>query len=504
MTEPSQINTGANTGAQSARVADATRTARAAVDQARESTRVALGSRVEVQVKAVQRSGEMEVRLRTQGEGGQWSQNMRVGVTDSLRPALLDALRSLAASQGRGATLNAEVTSLTPRIMLRLLLPSADGAPGTKAWFNAQLRNHLPGAQRLATTFADWSRGLREAGSERPAQVQSAQNQALNQSVKQLLDRLASPRELTDPARLAESLRNSGVWLEATLARAGAAPASHQALDADLKAQLLRLAEQVRAQQAANPKPGQPKSAQQAETKAGQPSAGSPAQTKAGQAAAGSLAQTKAGQSATASLAQTKAGQLDTATLAQSRAGQPSNPTLAQSKADPQAPQQRAADMQMAGADRLAQLSTGLSREVDGVLKQLVTLQLQNAENGPDQQRWALELPFRTGAGLLTLDADIQREADQDRDQGENWSMQIRLDLPVLGPLLIRLSLRDSRLHGSLVAEQSASAELLRERLPELRAQLESRDLDIGSLHAREGNTQSKPPARAPLLREQA
>jgi hypothetical protein len=465
MTEPSQINIGANTGAQSARVADAARTARAAVDQARESTRVALGSRVEVQVKAVQRSGEMEVRLRTQGEGGQWSQNMRVGVTDSLRPALLDALRSLAANQGRGATLNAEVTSLTPRIMLRLLLPSAEGAPGTKAWFNAQLRNHLPGAQRLATTFADWSRGLREAGSERPAQVQSAQNLALSQSVKQLLNRLASPRELTDPARLAESLRNSGVWLEATLARAGAAPPSHQALNADLKAQLLRLAEQVRAQHAANSKPGQTKSAQQPGT---------------------------------------KAGQLDTATLAQSRAGQPGSPTLAQSKADLQAPQQRAPDMQMAGADRLAQLSTGLSREVDGVLKQLVTLQLQNAENGPDQQRWALELPFRTSAGLLTLDADIQREADQDPDQGEQWSMQIRLDLPVLGPLLIRLSLRGSRLHASLVAEQSASAELLRERLPELRAQLESRDLDIGSLHAREGNTESKPPAREPLLREQA
>jgi len=414
VTEPPQINTRVNTGAQPPRPADtasAARTARAAADRALENTRVTLGSRVEVQVKSVQRSGDLEVRLRTLGQGGQWSQNMRVGVTDSLRPALMDALRSLAAGQGRGATLNAEVTSVTPRVMLRLLPSEGEGAPGTKAWFNAQLRNHMPGAQRLATTFADWSRGLRDAGLERPGQTQVPQHRELNQSVRQVLERLASPRELTDPARLADSLRNSGVWLEATLARAGAST-PQQPLDADLKAQLLRLAGKLRAQRGAEP--------------------------------------------------------------------------------------------QMTGADRLAQLPSGLSREVDGVLKQLVTLQLQAAENGPEQQRWALELPFQTSAGLLTLDADIQREADRDQDDGEHWSMQIRLDLPVLGPLLIRLGLRDSRLHASLVAEQSASAELLRERLPELRAQLESRDLDIASLHAREGSTERKAPARAPLLREQA
>lgn len=410
MTEPSQINARVNTATQPARIADtagAARSARAAVDEARASTRVALGSRVEVQVKAVHRSGDLEVQLRAQGASGQWSQAMRVGVTDSLRPALLDALRSLAASQGRGALLNAEVTSLTPRVMLKLLPSQVEGAPGTRAWLNAQLRQHLPGAQRLATTFAEWSRGLRERGVDR-----AFPQQELSQSVKQVLDRLASPRELTDPTRLAESLRNSGVWLEALLARAGASPEQRVALDADLKGQLLRLAGKLRAQ--------------------------------------------------------------------------------------------RGADTQMTGTERLAQLSGGLSREVDGVLKQLVTLQLQNAENGPEQQRWTLELPFQTSAGLLTLDADIQREADQDQDDGEHWSMQIRLDLPVLGPLLIRLSLRDSRLHASLVAERGSSAELLREHLPELRAQLESRDLEIASLHAREGSTERKPPPRAPLLREQA
>ncbi|EIC22162.1 flagellar hook-length control protein FliK [Thiorhodovibrio frisius] len=417
MTDPSQVNARVNTGSLPARVPDtsgAAQTARAASEQARETTtRLTTGSRVDVQVKAVQQSGDLEVRLRTQGEGtqrGQWSQTMRVGVTDSLRPALLDALRTLAAGQGRGGMLSAEVVSLTPRVMLRLMHSDGEGAPGTKAWFNAQLRNHLPGARQLSTTFADWTRGLREAGVDRGAPSPLAHQRELTQLVKQVLERLASPRELTDPARLAESLRNSGIWLEALLARAGSQQGL--SLDADLKAQLLRLAGKVRLQQGP--------------------------------------------------------------------------------------------DLPAAGADRLAHLSASLSREVDGMLKQLVTLQLQNAENGPDQQRWTVELPFQTSAGLLTLDADIQREAEQEADQGEHWSMQIRLDLPVLGPLLIRLGLRDNRLHASLVAEQGASAALLRERLPELRAQLEGRDIEIASLHAREGRTERKPPARAPLLREQA
>lgn len=138
------------------------------------------------------------------------------------------------------------------------------------------------------------------------------------------------------------------------------------------------------------------------------------------------------------------------------------------------------------------------------MLKQLVSLQLQNVENGPDQQRWAIELPFQTSAGLLTLDADIEREAEQDGDQDERWHMEIRLDLPVLGPLLIRLGLRDNRLHASLVAERSNSAELLRQHLPELRAQLESRELEVESLHARTGPTEPKPRKREPLLQTRA
>ncbi|MBK1647457.1 flagellar hook-length control protein FliK [Rhabdochromatium marinum] len=445
--------------------------------QAQDSARLALGSRVEVQLKSVLRSGDLEVRLRALGQNaqnaqpaprGQWSQTMRVGITDALRPALLEALRTLSTDQSRqGSILKAEVVSLNPRIMLRLMHSDGAEAPGTKAWFVAQVRAHWPGAQRLTNTFANWARNLQEskaasplsgraeAGKQpsqtgqtqtttkvplppgqaeaskalaTPERAQSVQHSELNQAIKEILNRLASPRELTDPQRLPVTLKNSGIWLEALLARAAVTPNQRLSLEADLKGQLLRLAQQLRA----TPAPS-------------------------------------------------------------SNAGAKSGP-------------QRASDPPTGGgADRLLQQpATALSREVHGMLKQLVTLQLQSADHAPDPLRWAVELPFQSSAGLLALDADIQRESTQDEEDPERWSMQLRLDLPVLGPLLISLILHNDRLHASLVAEQSAGAAKLRERLPELRAQLEKREIEVASLHAREGSTERPPKPEPPLLNEQA
>jgi flagellar hook-length control protein FliK len=155
--------------------------------------------------------------------------------------------------------------------------------------------------------------------------------------------------------------------------------------------------------------------------------------------------------------------------------------------------------------ERLLQLASQISREVDGMLKQLVTLQLHNADNGPDQQqRWLLELPVQSSAGLLTLDTEIDHQQEPGDGEEDHWSMQLRLDLPKLGPLLIQLSLREGRLHANLIAEQSAGAQMLQSHLQELRTQLEHRDLNIASLHARSGPTGRPPKARAPLLNERA
>lgn len=413
--------------------------------------RLELGARVQVRVNAVLNSGDLEVRLRAaQAEQPRsWSQALRVGIADGLRPALLDALRALAAGQARpGAVLDAEVVSLTPRIMLRMIGAEQTEQPGSDAWFARQWRANLPGARELSTTLAGWSRGLAQAGSE-PTPASGVQQPELQRAVKQVLERLASPRELTDPARLAQTIRNSGIWLEALLARASLAPQQSVALESDLKAQLLRLAEQIRHHQQAGAKP---------------PAQSAPARVT------------------------------------------PAPGTAQQAPAAPR-PQSPAPDVPAHHARQLA-LGAGagtLAREVDGMLKQLVTLQLHNTEQAPEQLRWALELPFHSSAGLLTLDADIQREPSAHDEDEAHWSLHIALDLPVLGPLSIRLGLRGEHLHASLVAEQSAGAALLRERLSELRAQLEKRAISVGSLTAREGTLERRAPVpRGSLLSEQA
>ena len=83
--------------------------------------------------------------------------------------------------------------------------------------------------------------------------------------------------------------------------------------------------------------------------------------------------------------------------------------------------------------------------------------------------------------------------------------MRLRLDLPKLGPLNILLILRDERLNASLQAADPHGAEQIKQRLGELRARLEAREIEIASLHAgHRPFDRPAPPFEAPLVREQA
>ena len=139
------------------------------------------------------------------------------------------------------------------------------------------------------------------------------------------------------------------------------------------------------------------------------------------------------------------------------------------------------------------------------MIKQVVTQQLQTLEAGADPPRWVLELPFKTPAGLLTLEADIQRETRAGQAEEDGWSMRIRLNLPRLGPLSINLNLRADRLNAALQAENQTAVDILRQHLATLRQQLEDRQIEIASLHASQRPRTEPPPIRRPpLVSEQA
>ncbi|MFD2112968.1 flagellar hook-length control protein FliK [Thiorhodococcus fuscus] len=152
-------------------------------------------------------------------------------------------------------------------------------------------------------------------------------------------------------------------------------------------------------------------------------------------------------------------------------------------------------------------LSRSLARDVDGMIKQVVTQQLQSLDRDPQEPRWVLELPLRMEDRVMAIQADIRRKKGKSREQEPGWDMKLRLDLQKLGPLNIHLHLRGGRLNASLNSENRQGAEILQRHLEQLRTQLKERELDVGSLHASYRPEATTDPVRdsgSPLLDDHA
>jgi len=344
------------------------------------------------------------------------------------------------------------VVVTTPTLVLRPLQAaqpgappdSASGDPQTPGWLDTQLRQHLPRARPLASTLHGLAARLNaapagalqsgtpgagasaangsEAGTpEAGARASAAETVARHNSpgplarqLSALLAALPDTGALTSASRLAQSLQQSGLWLESLLAQGSRHPGRTLDLGQDLKAQLLRLSHEL-----------------------AQPGAATPSEAS------------------------------------------------------------------VSATDWMELSPKELAREVDAMLKQIVSLQLQSREAAQHEMRWLLELPFRNGAGVDSLHADIRRSASRPGEE-EVWTMQLHLNLPQLGPLRIRLSWRNQRLSASLVAERDEGAERLRSHLDELRARFAARDLDVAGVHAGQGSVGRRPQWHGPLLNEQA
>lgn len=266
----------------------------------------------------------------------------------------------------------------------------------------------------------------------------------IQRAVATLIDQLASAAELTDPERLSTAVSRSGLWMEALLAQAALDPARSGELKLDLKAQLLTLAQRLRFQgtgHTGRPSPDPPTAERRPES--------TPSQQR---------------------------------------------PTTAD---EPTEPAHR--------ATQDSQRAASLARDVEGMIKQVVTKQLQSLDRPVDQVQWVLELPFRAPSGLLALEADIRREQAREAKESDTWSLRLRLDLPKLGPLHILLTLRDERLNASLQAGDPEGAEQIKQHLGDLRTRLEAREIRIASLHAGHRPLERpSPPFDDPLVREQA
>jgi hypothetical protein len=135
-----------------------------------------------------------------------------------------------------------------------------------------------------------------------------------------------------------------------------------------------------------------------------------------------------------------------------------------------------------------------LRRELEAGVGRLTLQQLSStpAEGAQAGRSWQFELPQMLGSAyhtlILTIEAEPGEQAgDGDRDDGAQeqgdtrWHARLRMDLPALGELDLRLALSGTRVDVQLQAERESTRQALEAQLPLLERALASRGLELGA-----------------------
>jgi flagellar hook-length control protein FliK len=362
-----------------------------------------------------------------------------------------------------GQTLQVKVIATGAPPVLQIVTPETPQAPTTADTLSQSLRTALPRQAPLSPLLANlvWLAQTKNSSV-------SGLPPAVLETARQVFSTLSTPQDLSTGAGLSASLQRSGLFLEAHLSQADTT-----SLETDFKAGLLRLREVLLTTEATASTPGRP-----SQTNPASPSAPAlaqmPSQTgTAVEARAPAQAHTaQLSDSATSAPPPLRGGPLH----AQPVAG----PTLAEPglRAEP-------------AAELLNQVERGLARVQ---LSQLASL--PNSDSSPPA--WVLELPVRHAGESHVIQMRIEADAqsshpEQAGQERKDWSVTLALDLKGLGPLHIKVSLREEKVSASFWADQGETAELLTQHLDQLRNQMSKAGLDVASISCAAG---CRPPPR--------
>ena len=139
-------------------------------------------------------------------------------------------------------------------------------------------------------------------------------------------------------------------------------------------------------------------------------------------------------------------------------------------------------------------------------LHQLASLPQPGRDTGME---WLLDLPVRRGEETDVWSLGIRRDEDRGgreaERQGPLWTVQLAFDLPGLGPMQARVSLRGEQVSTWFWATREETLPLLRAHLQDLRRELETNGLRVAELHCLRGpmpgDTEAAA-ARPPILDE--
>ncbi len=122
---------------------------------------------------------------------------------------------------------------------------------------------------------------------------------------------------------------------------------------------------------------------------------------------------------------------------------------------------------------------------------------------------WLLDLPIRRGTETDLWSLQIRYGQDENtrnaREQTAGWTVYLAFDLPGLGPMQARVSLRGEEISTAFWATEAGTVPYLQEHLRELREHLEEAGLTVAELQCHRGSMPSFPTpsgSRASLLDE--
>ncbi|MEW6764622.1 MAG: flagellar hook-length control protein FliK [Pseudomonadota bacterium] len=364
-----------------------------------------------------------------------------------------------------GDRLELQVSQPGPPPQLRIMRHQS----GEQAPLDQALRQALPkgGDPQLLSRLGEMLKTLGDA-----PELPESQRQAL----RQLHDALPSLRQLTDPGKLEQQVRASGLFLENDLAFRG------QPQEGDLKAALLRVLASLQTPPAST-QAGQtqvpPAPTPPAQPLASQPS--TPPAAPPGSSPQGNLPAPPS-QGMTINLSDGRQSALDTYRSL-------SNPDQAPARDTTQTMASRGNPLTVDMPSPVPQsslLADNLKQAVEGALarlhlNQLTSLQAQNSE----QPHWVMEFPLPADQGDTALRLRLEREGAR-KGSGETgepgWRLDFDFSLEPLGPLRASVLMRGEHLNVRLWAERPATLDTLRDNLELLHAGLQRTGLEVDHL----------------------
>jgi len=142
-----------------------------------------------------------------------------------------------------------------------------------------------------------------------------------------------------------------------------------------------------------------------------------------------------------------------------------------------------------------------LSRQTDGTLARLTTVQISNSAPDPAVQSMLIDLPVRHEDRAAVLRLKIERDGSRRRqgDAADSWTVEAAVDLGAIGALHAKVTLVGKRIGVQLRAESPAVVAALSQRTAELESMLAESGLEVDRvvcLHGMPAGDMGARPAR--------